>query len=227
MPLAEAEFGLTLEPEIALVALALPPRDDSPQTPASAAARRELEFRAGRDAAARALARFGVSAEVPRAPDGRPCWPSGFVGSITHGGALAVAAIARHEAFIGIGIDVEHVLESSACADIRDQVSSEPEIGFLRAAFPTLTTEQIVTLIFSSKESLYKCLSPATGCFLEFADVRVTGAYASGDHARIVLELARDLGPLAPRGASLEARFVLREESVRTAVLARGTRSHA
>ncbi|MER7224837.1 4'-phosphopantetheinyl transferase superfamily protein [Streptomyces rubradiris] len=64
------------------------------------------QFTAGRRAAAEALAAAG-SAErtVPRAPDGRPLFPRGFPGSISHTGRLAVAAVVPGAAAVGVDIE--------------------------------------------------------------------------------------------------------------------------
>jgi len=192
------------------------------QTLESAAARRELEFRTGRRAAALALARFAVDAEVPRGAGGCPIWPPGFVGSISHGATLAVAAVARRETLRGIGIDVEGVLKSSACADIRERVGTSDELEQIRAARPSLTLEECVTGIFSCKESLYKCLYPQVGKFFDFTDVRVSAACDRGVHLEMTLELARDLGPSHTLGARFEALFAVQAGIARTAVLDHG-----
>jgi len=225
LPLAKvagSDFGLPLDPDVALATVALSPRIESAQTPEAAAARRALEFRAGRSAAALALARFDVFAEVSRGSDGCPIWPPGFVGSISHGATFAVAAVAHREALRGIGIDVERVLESSACADIRERVATAEEYAVLHAAYPALREEERVTVLFSCKESLYKCLYPQVGNFFDFTDVRVSAAVSDPDSLAIGLELVRDLAPSLRSGARFDAIFALRASIVRTAVLDRG-----
>jgi 4'-phosphopantetheinyl transferase EntD len=53
------------------------------------------------------LAELGIfDADLPRSPSGAPVWPAGIVGSLSHDGEIAVAAVARAEVYAGIGIDV-------------------------------------------------------------------------------------------------------------------------
>src|SRR5215467_5584138 len=58
--------------------------------------KRVRAFASGRLCARNLLARFGLhDAVLPAAEDGRPVWPAGFVGSISHTDDLCVAAVAR------------------------------------------------------------------------------------------------------------------------------------
>jgi len=101
-------------------------------------------------------------------PRREPLWPAGTVGSISHSGTMAVAAVAPISLLATIGIDIEpaealdpdllgHICRPTELA----RLSNKPDAG-LRAK-----------LIFSAKESVYKCLWPATRQFLEFSDVEI------------------------------------------------------
>src|SRR4051812_41020395 len=95
-----------------------------PPAPPKAVARRRAEFLAGRYAAAMALEALGCPSpwEVGRREDRAPSWPAGFVGSITHGGGLVAAALARSDDCAGIGIDVELVVPPEGENEVRPSV---------------------------------------------------------------------------------------------------------
>ena len=132
--------------------------------------KRAREFRAGRACALEALGRLGqASAEIPRAEDGRPLWPDGFVGSISHTDNRAVAIVARSGDVLGVGVDVERygrLDESLHSSILRSEevrwIQSLPE---QRMDWPTL--------FFSMKESIFKCLYPITRQWIDFLDVQI------------------------------------------------------
>ncbi|MFJ2743733.1 hypothetical protein ACIO3O_29250 [Streptomyces sp. NPDC087440] len=67
------------------------------------------QFAAGRTAAAEALTSAGSSeVAVPRDPVGRPVFPPGFAGSISHTEHLAVAAVVPGAE--AVGVDVENAI---------------------------------------------------------------------------------------------------------------------
>ncbi len=125
--------------------------------------KRKIEFAAGRVAAKRALAALGVhEVELLRDAEGRPRWPSGVVGSITHTGALCAAVVARSADARAIGLDAE------------PDEALEPSLG------ETLLTERErramhapLRWTFCAKEAFYKAQSPLTGVFLDFLDVEI------------------------------------------------------
>lgn len=64
------------------------------------------QFAAGRRAAAAALAAAGAADRVvPRDPDGRPRFPRGFAGSISHTNRTAVAVVAPDATAVGVDIE--------------------------------------------------------------------------------------------------------------------------
>jgi 4'-phosphopantetheinyl transferase EntD len=129
---------------------------------ARAVASRRGDFAAGRTAARRALSKLGMSAiAIPSGPRRAPVWPQGIVGSISHSGGWAVAAVARAAEFESIGVDIE--VAAPLPADVAAVVvGPEDRLG---------THERRATIAFSAKESVYKALQPARGWLLEFGDV--------------------------------------------------------
>jgi 4'-phosphopantetheinyl transferase EntD len=136
--------------------------DEEAAIVARAVASRREDFAAGRAAARRALSKLGFGeVAIPSGPRRAPVWPKGVVGSISHSGGWAVAAVARTSELEALGVDIE--VAAPLPADVEalvvgpdDRLGTEP----LRA-----------TIAFSAKESVYKALQPARGWLLEFGDV--------------------------------------------------------
>ena len=212
---ATLELG---EPERALAELLV-----SQQLPAElskAVPKRRAEFLAGRRAAALALARLGRSGEVGREVDGRPVWPAGVVGSITHGAGLAAAAVADSETHLGIGIDVESLIEGERARSIAEKIADETELrtilgGMSAARNPDLA----LSLAFSVKESLFKCTHPSTSEFLGFHEVRLLGFRStSAWSAECVLDVLRPESRSWVSTGRLSARVAWSEDRVSSLV---------
>lgn len=134
---------------------------------------RRQEFTAGRSCARLALTRLGgPAASIPRDVDRAPQWPDGFVGSITHCHGFCAAAVARDQLVRGLGIDAEVVTPMDA--EMARFVWSEGEEEDL----PRLASEPVcgwAKLLFSIKESLFKCLyQPLNASLMDFRDIRVS-----------------------------------------------------
>ena len=131
--------------------------------------RRLQEFQHGRSCARLALSMLGQ----PPGPVGRgkhrePLWPAGFIGSISHAGDHAAAAVAATDLFLGIGLDMEFAdpIEDGLIASICrpeeiGRVDDGEDIGY-RAK-----------LLFSIKESIYKCVWPLIRQFVDFTEIEV------------------------------------------------------
>jgi enterobactin synthetase component D len=140
---------LTIEgPEPALLG-------DEAAAVARAVAKRRREFAFGRACARAAL---GVNVAIGVGQGGAPIWPAGVTGSITHTDDYAAAAVTRTG---HIGIDVESLARMDEIEGLASRVALPSE-----RAVP-------VGVVFSAKESVYKCLFPTARRFLEFADVEL------------------------------------------------------
>ncbi|OLP62452.1 hypothetical protein BJF93_22590 [Xaviernesmea oryzae] len=150
--------------------------------------------------AARATARALLAAEglgeafIGRAPTGAPVWPEGFVGSLAHDEAMAVAAIAPKARVRSLGIDVEPAApleaEVAALVHIAEDVIDGVEAGLA------------ARVLFSAKEAVYKACFPLDGIMLDYADITVdlrqTCAITStGRHTQLFVCLAPRLVVLA------------------------------
>ncbi len=134
--------------------------------------KRQQEFRAGRHAARAAIKKLmSHDAFAERQPiligaSREPIFPSAISGSISHTDSLCFAACALKSQVASIGIDIEN------------NQPIEPRL------FPVVYTqsEQIrlmetdnlpTILIFSIKESLFKCLFPFVKVYFDFLDAEI------------------------------------------------------
>ena len=139
---------------------------------ALAVPRRRLEFAIGRDCARKAMSALGhARTQLPRGRDRMPVWPGDLVGSITHAGAWAAAAVARRDqGFVAIGIDLEPADELAF--ELWDLVCTPAERETL-AVTRDVTPGVAAHLIFCMKEAAFKCQYPLSGAMLEFADLAI------------------------------------------------------
>ena len=134
------------------------------------APKRHDEFALGRYAARLALRKSGWSqfAPVLRKESRGPAWPNGFVGSITHCGEWAAAAVARYGDIKSIGIDLEDT-RAVPVDQIIDLVCSEGERSMMAGGH----AQQKLAAIFSAKEAAYKALFPLCETFFDFHAVEL------------------------------------------------------
>jgi 4'-phosphopantetheinyl transferase EntD len=189
-----------------------------PEALRNAAPRRLASFLAGRYCARRALLLAGCEGgEVGMGADRAPVWPAGFVGSITHADRLVAAVAASRRDVRAIGIDCEALIDAHTADEIAPKLLTMLDrVTFARDVAGHLGWREFVSLAFSAKESLYKCLNPVTGVFFEFADAGIASVDLSG--RRLVLRLARSLDAEFACGAELCASFTIADGHVRTAV---------
>lgn len=180
--------------------------------------RRRAELLVGRWCAAEALrlaGNFG-SNWLDMRPDGGPDWPVGFIGSITHTGDIVVAAAESSSRLRSLGIDAERRVAPERVARLRSVVATplEQTRWFQRGGpFPPC---ECFSLLFSVKESFYKCLRPLVDRFIDFQDVEITRIDPEAE--LLTLRIAVDLDPEFRRGAELTGRFAWFEDHVLTAV---------
>jgi enterobactin synthetase component D len=190
--------------------------------PARAVPKRRAEFLAGRFAAGRALAGLGLAGLPGRNEDGSPRWPAQVAGSITHGAGRAFCAVARTEHVRSLGIDVERVMGPEAKAELRARICGDEEWALLTQSL-RLPDHQLLTFAFSAKESLYKCLYPLMGRFMDFGAARVTAVEGSGQGSHfsgeLTLSLSVDWSEELRQGRQLRAQVAATAEQVQSAVL--------
>jgi enterobactin synthetase component D len=172
--------------------------------------KRREEFIAGRFCALVALQAAGAPTvqEVKIGPSRAPIWPTGFVGSITHAAGLAAAVAAKEKDAASLGIDIEAILAAPAILPLIDSIARRDELNLVVDAVgdPGLA----FTLIFATKEALFKCLSPLVGRYFDFLDVEVISV-GSGT---LTFRFLATLNATFPAGLHLKSNFARVEEIV-------------
>lgn len=158
----------------------------------NAVEKRRREFTAGRTCARGILRKIGCGGDLAIGKDrhGAPVWPEGIVGSISHADDVCVVSIARLQAGLtSLGVDVEK--DTGLDRDLVDVVCDEREKA---ACFndPTLGPYRLAKVIFSAKESFYKCMYPVTGTVLDFHDVHIRLDGAARHFTGVIDGPARD-----------------------------------
>ncbi|MFE9957617.1 4'-phosphopantetheinyl transferase [Micromonospora sp. NPDC005299] len=177
---------------------------------------RRREFVTARRCAREALARLGYApAPIRPGPRREPRWPAGVVGTITHCDGYRAAAVARHTALAGLGIDAEpHEPLPDDVTEVVTTVGEPALLARLRAADPAVHWDR---LLFSAKESVYKAWYPLTGRWLGFEDAELSVDPAAGRFtARVLVDATRADG--GPPLAALHGRWLVAGGLVVTAV---------
>lgn len=177
-----------------------------------ASAKRRYEFTAGRLCARDALGRLGIPAQpILAGPSREPLWPSGITGSLTHCDDWCAAAVCRIGEYAGLGIDVE---PAAPLEEGMLELVCGPGEAWLQR-MPVETRQMWGRVIFSAKESVFKCLFPLTCVFYEFVDISIRLNAAAGRFH------ARPRGPLPERLSglpSIEGRFAITGGHIFTAI---------
>ena len=183
--------------------------------------RRQRQFRAGRFCALEAL-RMLVPARTftspGRAAGGAPVWPEGMTGSITHTDDFTSAAVAHATDVAAIGIDSEQVVSNARARAVVSVVSQPVELERAREA--GCDTAQALTLVFSAKESIFKCLHPLVGVWIGFHDVRIAGI--DGRARTFDAVVVNALSDQIPAGTVLRGQFELDATHVHTGIVLSG-----
>lgn len=130
---------------------------------------RRAEFANGRACARQALGSLGVEDDRVGTRGRLPTWPVGTVGSIAHKGPIAVALVARADAYTSVGVDVDLVVENDR--DLLDTICTPSERRDVAAS--GISTNEAAMRYFVAKEAFYKGQFPVTGRDLEWLDVEL------------------------------------------------------
>lgn len=173
---------------------------------------RKRAFSAGRAAAHRAMTELGVAiAPVVMGADRAPIWPVGLTGSISHSQTCCIAALAHGSDVQSLGVDVEE--DSGLAPDLFDVVCSPAERAWL-AAQPERSAPRLAKLIFSAKETAYKCQYPISQELFGFETLETRFDLEAGS---FTATFANDVAGFAT-GHSLRGRFVMDRGLIVTAM---------
>jgi 4'-phosphopantetheinyl transferase EntD len=192
--------------------------EDEKRHVATAVPKRRLEFLAGRLCARSALNALGVATQsLPAQVNRCPAWPASVVGSITHSNSCCAAAVALDEHLAGIGIDIEEAEQFDP--EMIPLVCTERERRRLSVLSPD-ERRLAAAVLFSAKESFFKCQYPLSGCWLWFQDLYV---HTRSQSPYLSFTLLRDV-PGLTSGAEFEGQYRVSNGVIATAVVLPRTR---
>jgi len=179
-----------------------------------AVAKRRREFSAGRSCARQALRALDCeNTPIIHDENGAPLWPQNIIGSITHSTTYAAAAVAQDSRLLGLGIDMETV--SRVSPRITNKILTEPEKIALQFHPDLAEQQRLLALLFSAKESIYKCLHPLLQCRIGFKDARIE---CDPDQNSITIILCPRIQSALPGTEHLLGRYCYFNDTVCTAV---------
>ncbi|WP_099817883.1 4'-phosphopantetheinyl transferase superfamily protein [Serratia sp. OPWLW2] len=196
-------------------------RDDSfpgagfalPDHLARAVPKRRAEYLAGRVLVRQLLAPLGFADfTLARGEDRAPQWPPGIAGALSHNSHTALCAVHPERGLGGVGLDVETLLSVARAEELWSAIVSPAERETLLGE--TLPFNELLTLTFSAKESLFKALYPQVRRYFDFLDARMVAV----DAQRQTFELAllTTLTPHCCAGRRFAGRFWREGDDVTT-----------
>ncbi len=195
--------------------LALPPSLEI------AVPKRKAEFVAGRYCAREALMQLDskLDTAIGIGSHREPLWPKSVVGSITHTGGFASAMVAHRTKIRAIGIDSELWIDLSKEPNLKDHILTVRE-DFNDQELLALSPAHYLTLVFSAKESLYKCLFPLVNRFFHFQSAAITLQPSEiNSEGEFRFELLEDLNAEFCKGYCGHGRYFICDRIAHTAVV--------
>jgi enterobactin synthetase component D len=154
---------------------------------------RKKEFLFGRLCASKAHElHFGTELlSLPISLNKAPQWPKDVIGSISHNQFWVGAAVSKSESLLGVGIDFE--VMGRAKLELGRYIRNAKDLQ----THQDLKENELLTLIFSAKESLYKALYPTAKCFFGFeaAAVLDIDTFSGTFKIALISEISPSLGP--------------------------------
>lgn len=175
---------------------------------------RKEEFMLGRLCACLAYQKYSgeLLLEVPIGNKREPLFPNSVVGSISHSKEWVGAIVADSSRLIGVGLDFENM--GRAKQELTRYISTEKDL--IQAE--EIKEDELLTLIFSAKESLYKALYPSVKNFFGFDSAAVTSIDVQNKSFSIQLltQLSPQFGPEAQ--SMFTGRFCFDQQTCLTAI---------
>jgi enterobactin synthetase component D len=143
-------------------------------------------------------------------PSRAPQWPQNVVGSISHDLNFVGAAVATKLDLLAIGIDFEVVGRTKP--EVASRICNDEDIQ----THHILSSAELLTVIFSAKESLYKALHPIVNVFFGFeaAAVREIDLQAK----TFAIELLEPLSSRFSKHHRFDGRFIIEQGSCLTVI---------
>ena len=121
--------------------------------------KRQSEYLAGRFAAYTALKSLGENLKTLNVDENfAPRWEKGIHGSISHNNTIALCVISLEPEHKYVGVDIEEIITTDVCQEIKNKIIFyKTEYKIVKES---TQPEKAFTIIFSSKESLFKAIYP-------------------------------------------------------------------
>lgn len=179
---------------------------------ANAVEKRKKEFRGGRHSARNALKQLGFpSCSILQGSSREPLFPQLVSGSISHCDDFCVSACALSKDFESVGIDCEKVAilspEMYSLLFTKDEILSFQQNPLI-----------LPILIFSAKESLFKCFFSLQKEYFDFLDIEIIFDQTA---ARFSYRQAPQAKIKTPTHSSFEGFYVYNNTHVLTACYVR------
>lgn len=134
---------------------------------------RQAQFLAGRLAARQAMLSIQRPPEpIPMGEKREPLWPENIFGSISHGKGISAATASLvspvREKTCGVGLDIQMIFNEQETASVQEKITSPYDKRFFQQGVRKLTHDQLVTLVFSAKESFFKAAFKQVGYYFDF-----------------------------------------------------------
>ncbi len=178
----------------------------------SAVDKRKSDYLAGRALSNRAFQSLGLEpVNVPIGPKRGPVWPAGINGSISHTKGYCTSILSA-DPRVFVGVDIEGLLSENGLKSVHRIAFSDTERSF--ATTQTAFTQQYLgSLVFSAKETLYKCLFPIVQAFFGFDAAEV---YQSIGTEIVRLRLTRTLHATLIEGQVFEIHHQVLDDKILT-----------
>ena len=189
-----------------------------PSSLQDAIAKRKLEYLAGRLCVQYALRKLGIMPfELCNGQDRSPQWPAELVGSITHATYFSFVALASRGQVQGLGVDTEYFTKRRSMLGLAGQIAVEEEVAM--AAYSGLSVEVFYLLLFSAKESFFKCLYPKVLKYFGFDFAKLSALhFDTADSGSFRMELLKELPPFKAT-FTLQGFFRIETERLHTMVV--------
>lgn len=131
--------------------------------------KRRREFVAGRTLTRKALSQFEINNyDLLQGNNREPLWPHNIIGSISHSDTYVSVAVTNNENYRSIGVDLE-IIEKIDDSQL-NIILTKNEIDYL---LHVEDKDIFHKIIFSAKESIYKCIYPIVKNFIDFSQVEI------------------------------------------------------
>ncbi|CNK94446.1 Phosphopantetheinyl transferase [Yersinia aldovae ATCC 35236] len=185
--------------------------------------KRRAEYLAGRFVARQVLNLLAVrDYPLTNGVDRAPVWPAGLIGSISHNSQRAICAAqiitpamecsVEPRSMHGLGLDIEALIAVERAKDLWPGILSEDEYRRLQEG--PLPFNQLLTLAFSAKESLFKAIYPQLGRYFDFLEARFLSYSLTSGYFE--LQLLRELSDDFPAGRCFTGCFSMSEGDIQT-----------